>query len=56
LAVPLAGGLAPLIAAVLIKTFPGQYWPLALYVMTLAAISLVCVRRLGETSRKDISG
>src|SRR5262249_17749854 len=36
LAVPLAGGLAPLVAAVLIKNFPDAYWPLAVYVIVLA--------------------
>ena len=39
----LAGGLAPLIAAVLIKNFPDQYWPLAVYIMSLAVVSLLCV-------------
>jgi MFS transporter, MHS family, shikimate and dehydroshikimate transport protein len=55
LASPLAGGLAPLIAAVLIKEFPDRYWPLALYIIVLCLISLVCVHRLAETSRKDIA-
>jgi MFS transporter, MHS family, shikimate and dehydroshikimate transport protein len=56
LATPVAGGLAPLIAALLSKTFPDQYWPLAAYIILLAVISLACVHRLAETSRKDISG
>jgi MHS family shikimate/dehydroshikimate transporter-like MFS transporter len=55
LASPLAGGLAPLIAALLIKAFPDQYWPLAVYIIFICLISLVCVQRLAETSRKDIS-
>ena len=55
LAVPLAGGLAPLIATVLIEAFPNQYWPLACYVILISVISLACVWRLAETSRKDIS-
>ncbi|MCI0637702.1 MAG: MHS family MFS transporter [Gemmataceae bacterium] len=54
LAVPLAGGLAPLIAAVLIREFPGQYWPLAAYIVLISAISLFCVQRLAETSRKEL--
>lgn len=49
LAVPVAGGLAPLIAAVLIKNFPDQYWPLALYVMLLAVISFLCVYHLAHS-------
>jgi MHS family shikimate/dehydroshikimate transporter-like MFS transporter len=56
LGAPFAGGLAPIIATVLVKIFPGQFWPLALYVSLMSAVSLVCVLRLAETSRKDISG
>jgi len=55
LAAPVAGGLAPLIAAMLIEVFPGHYWPLAAYIMVISVISLLCVHRLAETSRKDIS-
>jgi MFS transporter, MHS family, shikimate and dehydroshikimate transport protein len=54
LASPVAGGLAPLIAASLVNRFPGQYWPLALYIMAISLISLVCVQRLAETSRKEL--
>jgi MHS family shikimate/dehydroshikimate transporter-like MFS transporter len=54
LASPLAGGLAPIVAAFLVEMFPNQYWPLALYVSLISAISLVCVLLLAETSRKDI--
>jgi hypothetical protein len=38
-----------------VKLFPGQSWPLALYVVLISLISLACVLRLAETSRKDIS-
>ena len=55
LGAPVAGGLAPIIAATLAEAFPGRTWPLALYVALLAAASLICVLRLAETSRKDIS-
>jgi MHS family shikimate/dehydroshikimate transporter-like MFS transporter len=55
LASPLAGGLAPLIAALLIKVYSGQYWPLAVYVILICLISLACVHRLAETSLRDIS-
>ncbi len=54
LATPLAGGTAPLIAVTLVEFFPEQYWPLATYVILIATISLVCVWRLAETSRKDL--
>jgi metabolite-proton symporter len=55
LAGPFAGGLAPIIAATLVRLFPGSYLPLALYIALLAVISIVCVHFLGETSRKDIA-
>jgi metabolite-proton symporter len=55
LASPVAGGLAPIVAASLAHAFPGRYWPLALYVSALSATSLACVLLLAETSRKDIS-
>ena len=55
LAVPLSGGVAPLIAAFLIQLFPDQYWPLAAYIIFNSLISLTCVLLLRETSREDIS-
>ncbi len=54
LAVPIAGGLAPLIAAVLIREFPDQYWPLSGYIVLISAISLYCVHRLAETSHREL--
>jgi metabolite-proton symporter len=54
LSAPLGGGLAPLIAAGLLKTFAGQAWPLAVYIMIIAGISLVSVQRLPETARKQL--
>jgi hypothetical protein len=55
LAAPFAGGLAPLIATWLAGVFPGQYWPLALYIVLISLLSLGCIVGLAETSRKDIS-
>jgi MHS family shikimate/dehydroshikimate transporter-like MFS transporter len=55
LASPLAGGLAPLIASVLNKEFPGEIWPQAAYIILISVLSLICVWRLAETSRKDIA-
>jgi MFS family permease len=55
LANPFAGGLAPLVALWLVNTFPGHYWPLALYIALISVLSLVCVLLLAETSRKDLS-
>jgi MFS transporter, MHS family, shikimate and dehydroshikimate transport protein len=55
LAAPLAGGSAPLIAAWLAHTFPGQSWLLAAYIMGICTFSVVCVHFLAETSRKDLT-
>lgn len=55
LGAPLAGGIAPLIAAFLVRGFPNQYWPLAIYVILLSVVSLVCVHFLAETSKRDLS-
>lgn len=54
LAVPLSGGIAPLVASMLIKWDQTQYWPLAAYIIVNSVISLACVWYLAETSRKDI--
>jgi len=55
LATPVAGGLAPIIAASLVEQFPERSWPLALYIILLATVSLVSVFLIAETSRKDLS-
>jgi metabolite-proton symporter len=55
LAAPIAGGLAPVIAAWLVETSHGQFWPLAGYIILISAVSLACVQALAETSRKDLS-
>jgi metabolite-proton symporter len=55
LAAPIAGGSAPLIAAWLAHTFPGQSWLLAVCLMAIGTFSLVCVHFLAETSRKDLT-
>lgn len=55
LASPFAGGLAPMIATWLVARFENQYWPLAVYIIGMALISFLCVLRLAETSKKNIS-
>jgi metabolite-proton symporter len=55
LAAPIAGGSAPLIAAWLAHTFPGQSWLLAVYIIGISIFSLICVHFLAETSRKDLT-
>jgi metabolite-proton symporter len=54
LASPLAGGLAPLIAASLVKAYPDDYRPLAVYVIAVSLLSLVCVQMLAETSKGEL--
>ena len=52
LASPLAGGLAPLIATSLLKSSDGRPWPVALYLIGMAIITLVSVWLVEETHRK----
>ncbi len=54
LASPLAGGLAPLIATWLLNQSGGQPWPVAVYLIFMAAITLVSVWLVEETSRKKL--
>jgi MFS family permease len=55
LAAPVAGGLSPVVALWLVRTYPGEIWPLAQYVILITVVSLACVQGLAETSRKDLS-
>jgi metabolite-proton symporter len=55
LAAPFAGGLAPVVALWLVQAYPGEFWPLAQYVILISIVSLACVQCLAETSRKDLS-
>ncbi len=54
LAAPLAGGLAPLIAAALLRWSGGEPWPVACYLMAMALITLVCVWFSEETCKADL--
>jgi metabolite-proton symporter len=49
----LGGGLAPFVATAL-HGAAGASWPVTIYAVGLAAISLVCVRGLEETYRRDL--
>lgn len=51
---PLAGGIAPFIATYLLSR-TGTYWPIALYMVVLAVISLVALAFGPETYRRRIS-
>ena len=55
LAAPIAGGLAPIIAASLVQWYRNQWWPLAAYIIGICLVSLACVYFLAETSRKDLA-
>lgn len=50
-----AGGLAPLVATVLLKASGGASWVLAAYLMGMAAISLISIYLIAETRRVDLS-
>jgi MFS family permease len=54
LASPLAGGLAPLIATALLAQSGGKPWPVALYLIGMAAITILSVWLAEETSTKQI--
>jgi MFS transporter, MHS family, shikimate and dehydroshikimate transport protein len=55
LASPIAGGLAPLIAAALLKWSGGAPWPVALYLVAASAITLISVYLAAETSNTDLT-
>ena len=54
LASPFAGGLAPLIATALLKWSDGATWPVSLYLMATAALTVVAVLLAAETFEQDI--
>jgi metabolite-proton symporter len=54
LASPLAGGLAPLISMALLEKSGGEPWPIAVYLIVLAAITLVSVWLAAETHRASL--
>lgn len=51
---PFAGGIAPFIATFLLSR-SGTYWPIALYMVVLAAITIVALYFGPETFRREIS-
>ncbi|MDI1312410.1 MFS transporter [Prosthecobacter sp.] len=54
LASPLAGGLAPLIATALLDQSGGKPWPVAVYLIIMAVITLVAVWMAEETNEKSL--
>lgn len=49
------GAVAPLIGTSLVAAYTGSVWPVAIYVMAMAAITLVSLFFLPETHRRDIN-
>lgn len=56
LASPLAGGLAPLIATALLQWSGGKPWPVAMYLVGMALITIISVWLAAETHRSDLAG
>ena len=54
MASPLAGGLAPLIATALLDQSGGKPWPVAVYLIVMAVITLVAVWLAEETNKKAL--
>ncbi|MEQ9406617.1 MAG: MFS transporter [Fuerstiella sp.] len=56
LASPLAGGLAPMIATALLEWSGDRTWPVSLYLMATAAVTVVSIVLAAETFQYDIDG
>jgi metabolite-proton symporter len=56
LAAPLSGGAAPLVATALLTWSGGAPWPVALYLMGMAAVTVTAVTLAAETRRRDLGG
>ena len=56
LASPFAGGLAPLIATGLLRWSGGQPWPIAVYLIGTALVTILCVWLSAETHRSELGG
>jgi MFS transporter, MHS family, shikimate and dehydroshikimate transport protein len=55
LAAPLSGGLAPLIAAGLLQWSAGEPWPVAVYLIGMAAVTILAVWLASETHRRELA-
>jgi MHS family shikimate/dehydroshikimate transporter-like MFS transporter len=55
LASPLAGGIAPMIAAALVEWSGGATWPVSVYMIFAAGVTLVSILLATETAHTDIS-
>jgi MFS family permease len=54
LAAPLAGGLAPLVAAALLEWSGGRPWPVAIYVLVMVLLTLISVSLAAETAKENL--
>jgi metabolite-proton symporter len=54
LASPFAGGLAPLIASALLGWSGGKPWPIAVYLILMALLTIASVLAAAETNRQDL--
>jgi MFS family permease len=56
LSAPLSGGVAPLIATALLARFDGASWPVAVYLVAMALVTVVSVLLAAETKHRDLEG
>lgn len=56
LASPLAGGIAPLIATALLQWSDGAIWPVAVYLIATAVLTLVSIVAASETAHTELVG
>jgi MFS transporter, MHS family, shikimate and dehydroshikimate transport protein len=56
LAAPFSGGIAPLVATALLALTANDPWPVAVYMIGLAAITVVSVYLAAETNRAELRG
>ncbi len=54
LAAPLSGGAAPLVATALLAWSGGDPWPVGVYLVAMAAVTVVAVLLAAETRRRDL--
>jgi MFS family permease len=56
LASPFAGGLAPLIATAMLEWSGGESWPVSVYLIATAGLTMISVWLAAETFNQDIGG
>jgi metabolite-proton symporter len=56
LSAPLSGGVAPLIATALLAWTDGDPWPVSLYLVAMALVTVVAVLLAAETKHRELDG